>query len=106
MIKDAASDPACYRLHETMRDYARLKLHEAGEQDAVELRCADYYLSRCVNFAAEGRYRLLDWLAWTELEIDNIRAVLRRCLDHDDSLRGIDLATSLIWLPGPPSNAR
>jgi hypothetical protein len=45
----------------------------------------------------EGRYRLLEWLAWTELEIDNIRAVLRRCLDHEDSRRGIDLATLLIW---------
>ncbi len=97
VIKEDVAGAACYRLHETMREYARLKLREAGEEDAVERRCADYYLSRCAHFAAEGRYRLLDWLAWTELEIDNIRAVLRRCLDHEDSQRGIDLATCLIW---------
>ena len=97
VIREDAAGAACYRLHETMREYARLKLHEAGEEDAVERRCADYYLSRCVRFAAEGRYRLLEWLAWTELEIDNIRAVLRRCIDHQDSRRGIDLAAGLIW---------
>ena len=97
VIKEDADGAACYRLHETMREYARLKLREAGEEDAVERRCADYYLSRCAQFAAEGRYKLLEWLAWMELEIDTIRAVLRRCADHQDSRRGIDLATGLIW---------
>ena len=97
VIKEDASGAVCYRLHETIREYARLKLHEAGEQDAVERRCADYYLSRCRDFAAQGRYRLVEWLAWMELEIDNVRAVLRRCMDHDDSRRGIDLATCLVW---------
>jgi predicted ATPase len=97
VIKEDADGAACYRLHETMREYARLRLHEAGEEEAVERRCADYYLSRCAHFAAEGRYRLLEWLAWMELEIDSIRAVLRRCADHEDSQGGIDLATSLIW---------
>jgi predicted ATPase/DNA-binding CsgD family transcriptional regulator len=97
VIKEDTGGAACYRLHETMREYARLKLLGAGEDDAVEQRCADYYLSRCARFAAEGRYRLLEWLAWTELEIDNIRATLRRYTDHEDSQRGIVLATSLIW---------
>lgn len=97
VIKEDAVGTACYRLHETMREYARLKLREAGEEDAVELRCADHYVARCVHFAAEGRYRLLEWLAWMELEIENIRAVLRRCRDHEDIRRGIDLATCLIW---------
>lgn len=97
VIKEDAAGGACYRLHETMREYARLKLHDAGEENAVELRCADYYLARCLHFAAEGRYRLLEWLAWTELEIDNIRAVLRRSMDHENSERGIHLATCLIW---------
>lgn len=94
VIREDAAGVACYRLHETMREYARLELHEAGEEDVVERRCADYYLSRCLQFAAEGRYRLL---AWMELEIDNVRAVLRRCLDREDSRRGIDLATYLVW---------
>jgi predicted ATPase/DNA-binding CsgD family transcriptional regulator len=97
VIKEDADGAACYRLHETMREYARLRLREAGEEDAVEQRCADYYLLRCAHFAVEGRYRLLEWLTWAELEIDNIRAVLRRCLDREDYQRGINLASSLIW---------
>jgi DNA-binding CsgD family transcriptional regulator len=43
----------------------------------------------------EGRYRLLDWLAWADLEIDNIRAVLGRC--RGDAATGLQLATSLSW---------
>jgi len=97
VIKEDASGIACYRLHETMREYARLKLHEAGEEAAVERRCADYYLSQSLHFAAQGRYQLLEWLAWMELEIDNVRAVLRRCIDQQDYRRGVDLATCLIW---------
>ncbi|GAA4622745.1 hypothetical protein GCM10023196_016160 [Actinoallomurus vinaceus] len=97
VIKQDAGDAVCYRLHETMREYARLKLREAGEEDAVERRCAGHYEARCRAFAAEGRYRLVEWLAWMELEVDNVRAVLRGRMDQDDPGRGIDLATSLIW---------
>lgn len=32
-----------------------------------------------------------------ELEIDNVRAVLRGCLDEEDIRRGIHLATCLVW---------
>src|SRR6202040_1939112 len=42
VIKQDADGAACYRLHETMREYARLKLREAAEEDALELRCAEY----------------------------------------------------------------
>jgi DNA-binding CsgD family transcriptional regulator len=92
-----AAGTASYRLHETMREYARLKLHQAGEEGAVESRCAEYYTARCLQFAAEGRYRLLQWLAWMELEIDNVRAVLRRYMDHAQFQRGIDLASYLTY---------
>jgi predicted ATPase/DNA-binding CsgD family transcriptional regulator len=97
VIRQDADDAACYRLHETMREYARLRLRDAGEEDTLERRCADYYLSRCAQFAVEGRYRLLEWLSWMELEIDNIRAVLRRCTDREDFPHSIGLASSLIW---------
>lgn len=97
VIKEDSGGTACYRLHETMREYARLRLREAGAEDTVERRCAGYYLSRCARFAAEGRYRLLEWLAWAETEMDNIRVVLRRCLDQGDAQQGIALASSLVW---------
>ena len=97
VTKEDAKGRACYRLHETMREYTRLKLREAGEQDVVERRCADYYVATCRQFAEQNRYRLLAWLEWMELEIDNIRSVLQRCLLHADFVRGIDLACSLSW---------
>jgi predicted ATPase/DNA-binding CsgD family transcriptional regulator len=95
--KEDATEVACYRLHETMREYARLKLRESGDADTVELRCADYYLSRCQQFAASGRYRLLPSLAWLDLEIDNIRSVLRTCINCHDFPRAVGMATALIW---------
>src|SRR4029077_12690975 len=97
VMKEDAGGLACYRLHETMREFAGLKLREAGEQDAVELRCAEYYRSACHRSAREGRYRLLDWLAWADLEIDNVRAVMQRALARGDAHRGVDLGASLGW---------
>ncbi|GLZ01224.1 LuxR C-terminal-related transcriptional regulator [Actinoplanes sp. NBRC 103695] len=97
LSKEDAAGLACYRLPETMREYARRKLRESGDEDAVELRCADYYLDRCQQFAVTGRYRLLPSLAWLDLEIDNIRAALRTCIDRDDLHRAAGVATALIW---------
>ena len=87
----------CYRLHETMREYARSKLRDAGEEEGVEQRFAEYYLSACLRTAMSARYRLLEWLEWMDLEIDNIRAVLRRCLLRSELAHGIDLVTSLTY---------
>ena len=97
VMKEDAGGHACYRLHETMREFAGLKLREAGEQDAVELRCGEYYRATCQRWALEGRYRLPDWLAWADLEIDNVRAVMHRCLARGEAARGVDLAASLGW---------
>src|SRR5215472_3310132 len=97
VIKEEAKSVACYRLHETMREYAGLKLREAGEQEAIELRRADYYVSACWRRAADARSRLLVWLEWMDIEIDNIRAVLRRCLTQGDASRGLDIVRSLGW---------
>jgi len=97
VMRSNAGSLACYRLHETMREYARLKLEEAGEEEVVAGRCTEYYMSRCLRSAAESRYRLLEWLTWMDLEIDNVRSVLRRCLDQEDFERGIKLASSVGW---------
>ena len=97
VIKEDAKGIACYRLHETMREYAGLKLEEAGEVESLELQCSEYYRSRCKQFAHGGRYGLPEHLEWMDLEIDNVRSVLRRCLTHANYARGIDLATSLGW---------
>jgi predicted ATPase/DNA-binding CsgD family transcriptional regulator len=97
VLKEDVGDIACYRLHETMREYAGLKARAAGEEDAVELRCAEYYRSRCLNAPGEARYRLVEWLEWMDLEIDNIRSVLQRCVARHDTPRGLELATLIGW---------
>ncbi|MBO0684217.1 MAG: LuxR family transcriptional regulator, partial [Candidatus Dormibacteraeota bacterium] len=97
VIKEETRSVACYRLHETMREYAVLKLREAGEQEAVELRCADYYVAACRRRAANAHRGLLAFLDWMELEVDSVRAVLRRCLAHGDAARGLDIARSVGW---------
>ena len=97
VVKEDIKALACYRLHETMREFAALKLADAGEEEAVGLRCAGYYQSACQRSALEGRYRLVEWLPWADLEIDNIRAVLQRCRSRADTARGLDLAVSLGW---------
>jgi hypothetical protein len=95
VMKVDARGPACYRLHETMREFAGLKLEAAGEGAVVELRCVEYYVSRC-RVSEEGPWHgLVEWLAWMDLEIDNIRWVLRRCLAHADISRGMELAASI-----------
>jgi predicted ATPase/DNA-binding CsgD family transcriptional regulator len=97
VMKEDMPGVACYRLHETMREFAALKLAEAGEEEAVALRCAEYYRSAFRQVAPESRFRLPGWLDWAELEIDNVRAVLQRCMARGDAVGGIDLAAALAW---------
>jgi DNA-binding CsgD family transcriptional regulator len=52
---------------------------------------------KCGQSAGGARFALLEWLDWMDLEIDNVRSVLRRCLDHGDLEWGIALASSLGW---------
>ena len=95
--REQSQGPACYRLHETMREFAVLKLREAGEEDRLEERCTGYYVSRCLGAEAGARYSLVEWLGWMDLEVDNIRSVLGRCLTRADVSVGMDLAASLRW---------
>jgi predicted ATPase/DNA-binding CsgD family transcriptional regulator len=97
VIKEDARGVACYRLHETMREYARKKLQQAGESEATAENFVDHYVTTCQVSGLQARFHLVEWLADMDVEIDNIRAVLRRCLAEKDSVRGIELATSLAW---------
>lgn len=100
VMKHDVAGTACYRLHETMREYARLKLREAGGEVSVERRCMGYYRTRCQQFAVEGRHQLVEWLPWVELRIDTIRGVLRRTLDKDEVPAGTEIAVFLMryWI--------
>ena len=50
---------------------------------------------RCLEAEDDARHRTLEWLQWVELEIDNIRSALQKCLATSDWRRGLELATSI-----------
>lgn len=86
---------SCYRLHETMRAYADARLLRSDPERAWPERCLDHYVTVCSKFAEGARSRLLEWIPWVELEIDNLRGVLRQCLAKGEVSRGLDVAVSL-----------
>jgi predicted ATPase/DNA-binding CsgD family transcriptional regulator len=96
VIKEEAAGRAVYRLHETMREFAGLELRAAGEEPALERRFDDHYAAWCLRSGAQGRVRIVEWLEWMDLEVDNVRLVLRRSLARDPG-RGLVLAAALGW---------
>ena len=96
VVRDATATLPCYRLHESMREFAQLRLTEAGEADVMDRRLAAHYVGRCAEFAVEGRRRLPEWLAWMEIEGDNVRAVLDR-LTGDGDPSAVRLAVGLVY---------
>jgi predicted ATPase/DNA-binding CsgD family transcriptional regulator len=95
VTKEDVKSIACFRLHETMREYASLKLRDGHEQETLGERCLEYYRTTCLRFADQARYRLVEFLAWADLEIENIRAVLQLCVARGDFARGLDIAASM-----------
>ena len=109
VMREDASGVACYRLHETMREYTGLKLREAGEAEALDDAFVEYYRTRSRDLRAAllrdlqsprhtrepGRDRTHEWLEWLDLEIDNIRSALQTCLAAADWRRGLELASSV-----------
>ena len=100
VIKENINGTACYRLHETMREYAILKLRAAREEELIAERCLEFYRRRCLESAEGARYQLVEWLRWADLEIDNLRAMLHQCVANGDRARGLDIAASMryYWL--------
>jgi predicted ATPase/DNA-binding CsgD family transcriptional regulator len=109
VTREDALGVACYRLHETMREYASIKLREAGEVARLDDAYVEYYRTRARDLRAvllrdiqavlvarrPGPDRTLEWLQWVDLEIDNIRLALQKCLTAADWRRGLELATSV-----------
>ncbi len=68
---------ARYRLLETIRQYARERLREAGEESGVQRRHAGYYLAVARTAAPNLRGAAQsEWLTRLEAEHDNLRAAL------------------------------
>jgi non-specific serine/threonine protein kinase len=95
----AGGAEARYRLLETVRQYGRDRLLEAGEGEAVRKRHAAFFL----GLAEEAEPKLCTaakkvWLERLESEHDNLRAALAWSLsDAGDGEIGMRLAGALWW---------
>jgi non-specific serine/threonine protein kinase len=85
---------ARYRLLETIRQYGRERLEEAGEAPRVREQHAGYYLAAAEEAEPELKGdRQVTWLEWLETEHDNLRVAMAWLLEHGES----ELAARLGW---------
>lgn len=96
-----------YRLLETVREYARGWLEQAGETALIERRRRDYTLKECERAAAFGMAIVpAPWSASVEafrrvdLEAANLREVLGGCLAEGEVATGLRLCSAIVpvWL--------
>ena len=90
--------PTRYRMLETIREYAGLRLDEAGERPTVEAAHTALVLE--LVEAAEPRLRRPDQLTWVarlRAESDDISAVLRRAVAAGDAATAQRLAAATTW---------
>ncbi|MDH3640517.1 MAG: tetratricopeptide repeat protein [Gammaproteobacteria bacterium] len=88
-----------YGMLETIREYAREQLEDAGEWPALRARHRDW----CLRLSEEAEPHLRDaesgqWLETLERDHDNLRAALGRCFESgsSDADQGLKMATSLM----------
>jgi predicted ATPase len=73
-----------YWLLETIREFARERLTEAGEAEEFERRHARHFVASLEEAYAERRGpRRAEVLAWYAAEVENLRAVLDRLIEND-----------------------
>src|SRR5215216_666932 len=98
VISDHESEAeARYRLLETIRQYARERLVEAGGGEKVRDRHLAYYLKFAERTEPELRGpHQIAWLDRLEKEVDNLRAALEWALDVNVEA-GLRMASALLW---------
>ncbi len=89
-----------YRFHEMIRQYAREKLVEAGEEENIRMRHLAYFV-KLAQQAEPELYRANQLYWWEKLsaEFDNIRAALEWAV-KSDAKAGLQLMTDswLFWV--------
>lgn len=90
---------ARYNLLESIRQYAQVKLFEAGEGEQLRNRHADFF----IEFSNEaGKYLrsavMVMWVKKIEKELDNIRAAITWTLDTNPVLT-LKISGSLLYWP-------
>jgi predicted ATPase/class 3 adenylate cyclase len=100
------AEHARYWLLETVRQYAREKLHESGGADSVLERHRNYFLALAEQGAAAEATdaNLKHWTPLWQLESDNMRAALKWSIDNpteaQEALRFCGALRSFWWRSG------
>ena len=87
-----------YRLLETIKQYGRERLMEAGEGEKIRDRHLDYYLQMAKRLLPEyfGPKELI-WMAWLDEEWDNLRTAVEWSLETRPDA-GLELVNCLGYL--------
>jgi predicted ATPase/DNA-binding SARP family transcriptional activator len=102
VVTETLDETTRYRMLETIRQYARERLHESEASLFVYTQHRDHFLA----LAKTSRTKLsgaerVHWLSILDAEYDNLRHALRFCLDQPNSgEQGLRLSASLwgFWL--------
>jgi predicted ATPase/DNA-binding CsgD family transcriptional regulator len=93
VVREGTSGRARYRLHETMREFALLRLREVDEEANAREAHLGFYAGLCRSAGDVSQLDLLDEL---EVEGDNIRAALQHSLsDPHGTEVGLEMAIGL-----------
>ncbi|SOJ55866.1 Putative HTH-type transcriptional regulator [Mycobacterium simulans] len=100
VVANETTGRTCYRMLETMRQYALEKLDEAGEVDAVRSRHRDHYTGLASLLDNPGHADYAQRLDHAETQIDNLRAAFVWSRDNSDTDLALALASSLLpmWM--------
>ena len=109
VIKQEAGPEARYHMLETLRQYGREKLFEAGEHEALRERHLKYYLHLAETAAPHLREAAqIEWLRRLDMEHENLRAALNWAQDLPLATFSLRMACALgaywqirpFWLEG------
>ncbi|PBC52044.1 protein kinase [Rhodococcus sp. ACS1] len=97
LIREESDTGVRFRMLETLRDYGRERLQDAGEHQAMRSRHRDWYRQMALDAESEWiSPRQLDWIARLNLEQPNLREALEFSLSvSDGSSAGLDIAAAL-----------
>ncbi len=100
VVADDTGGRTCYRLLETVRQYALEKLGESGEAHAVRAWHRDHYTSMAAVLDAPAGSDYEQRLEKAEIEIDNLRAAFGWSRENSDIDLALTLASSLqpLWV--------
>ncbi|WP_186245829.1 helix-turn-helix transcriptional regulator [Mycobacterium simulans] len=100
VVVDDSSGRTCYRLLETMRQYAQEMADEADEIDALRARHRDHYTALAARLDSPRGSNYEQCLDQAEADIDNLRAAFAWSRENSDAELALALASSLepLWL--------